>query len=453
MPPRTLTNAQKSILAMASRSAIANTFQSLYSDITYKEWLHNNVYSVNTTTTIEDHFRTNSVNSIDLCKYVAASIPTHCMDGWGFLGRAIHCVIRGDTNTARHLAYYAELRAAMSLLASAGIGVLNNTHVVIDNNGHAHEFPDHPDRCGTHVFTWLALENWSSTQQAAKLLGDIIKVNSVSLRDWLIEFVTTGNSVTLASYWLSNWGLDLNILNNDRDARNVVSYRPSHITNTVCINAFESSTFISDLWSTLNPYQTTRFDNLDRYLLRKGLQTIDRDTPLLDAHGGKISYSDRVSSMLSRFSFGTAISDSYKKFFVGNNFPDPIILSEAEKRQQYVDPRHHFEVLSRATLLLRIATGSCFQLINSATFSSTDLEFWWNNLGVERGLWNRRSKPGNNLGDIISLWDDVDIALQKIAAWKSKVSNPSYSGLINRQNTSLRVLESCERIGLWGLIP
>ena len=166
---------------MASRSAIANTFQSLYSDITYNEWLHNNVYSVNTTTTIEDHFRTNSINSIDLCKYVAASIPTHCMDGWGLLGRAIHCVVRGDTNTARHLAYYAELRAAMSLLASAGIGVLNNTHVVIDNNGQAHEFPDHPDRCGTHVFTWLALENWSSTQQAANLLGEIITVNSVSL--------------------------------------------------------------------------------------------------------------------------------------------------------------------------------------------------------------------------------------------------------------------------------
>jgi len=80
---------------------------------------------------------------------------------------------------------------------------------------------------------------------------------------------------------LSNWGLDLNILNNDRDARNVVSYRPSHITNTAFVNALESSTFISELWSTLNPYQTTRFDNLDRYLLRKGLQTIDRDTPLL----------------------------------------------------------------------------------------------------------------------------------------------------------------------------
>ena len=192
---------------------------------------------------------------------------------------------------------------------------------------------------------------------------------------------------------------------------------------------------------------------MDRYLLRKSLQTIDRDTPLPDAHGRQISYSDRVSSMLSRFSFSTAAANSYKNFFIGNNFPDPVILSEAEKRQPYSDPRHHFEVLSRATLLLRIATGSCFQLISGATFSSTDLEFWWNNLGVERGLWNQRNKPGNNSGDIITLWDDVDIALQKISAWNSRVSHPSYSGLINKQNTSLRVLESCERIGLWGLIP
>lgn len=438
---------------MASRSAIANTFQSLYSDITNKEWLHNNVYSLNTTSTIEDHFRTNNINQIDLCKYVAASIPTHCMDGWGFLGRAIHCLIRGDTNTARHLAYYAELRAAMSLLASAGISVLNTTHVVIDNNSHAHMFPDGPGRCGTHVFTWLALENWSTTQQAAGLLGDIIKVNSISLRDWLVEFVASGNLATLASYWLSNWGLDLNILNNDRDARNIVSYRPSHITNMASVNALDTSTFIYDLWSVLDPYQTTRFSLLDRYLLRKSLQTIDRDNPLSNAQTGQIPYSDRVSAMLSRFSFSGAVSASWNNFFIGNNYPDPLILSEAEKRQPYNDPRHHFEVLSRATLLLRIATGSCFQLINSATFSSTDLEFWWNNLGVERGLWNQRNKPGNNLGDINSLWDDVDDALQKMATWNSKVIHPSYSGFINKQNASLRVLEGCERIGLWGLIP
>ena len=453
MSPITLTNTQKTILSIASRSAIANTFQSLYSDITYNEWLHNNVYSVNTTTTIEDHFRTNNINHVDLCKYVAASIPTHCMDGWGFLGRAMHCVTRGDTNTARHLAYYAELRAAMSLLASAGIGVLNNTHVVIDNLGQAHKFPASPPRCNTHVFTWLALENWSTTQQAAGLLGDIIRVNSISLSDWLVEFVASGNLATLASYWLSNWGLDLNILNNDRDARNIVSYRPSHITSIATVNALDSSAFISDLWSVLNPYQITRFNLLDRYLLRKSLQTIDRDTPLPNAQGVQISYNDRVSGMLSRFSFSGAVFDSWNNFFVGNNYPDPLIMSEAEKRQPYNNPRHHFEVLSRATLLLRIATGSCFQLITSATFSSSDLEFWWNNLGVERGLWNQRNKPGNNSGDIISLWDDVDTALQKLVAWNSRVSHPSYSGLINKQNTSLRILESCERIGLWGLIP
>jgi hypothetical protein len=453
MKKRTLTDAQKKILAKASHTAIANTFQTLYSDITNNEWLHNNVYSQNTTTTIEAHFKTNNINHIDLCKYIAASIPTHCMDGWGFLGRAIHCVVRGDTNTARHLAYYAELRAAMSLLASVGIGVLNNTHVVIDSNGQACEFPANHDGLGTHVFTWLALENWSKTQQAAGLIGEIIKVDSVSLRDWLDEFVATGNLINIASYWLSNWGLDLKILINDHDARNIVSYRPSHLTNVAYVNAHESSTFIFDLWKTLNPYSSTRFNLLDRYLLRKSLQAIDRDTPLLNAQGEQISYIDRISFMLSKFSLNKAIFDEYINFFTGNDFPDPIILREAENRQQFNNPRHHFEVLSRATLLLRIATGSCFQLINSASFSSTDLEFWWNNLGVERGLWNRRNKPGNNSGDIISLWDDVDIALQKIDMWKRRVNQPSYSGLINTQNTSLRVLESCERIGLWGLIP
>jgi len=450
---RNLTIAQESILSLASRSAIANTFQSLYSNFAYNEWLHDNSYSINTTTTVEDNFRTNSINHSDLSKYIAASIPTHCMDGWGLLGRALHCVIRGDPNTARHLAYYAELRAAMSLLASTGIGVLNNTHVVIDNQCQAHEFPSYPDKCGTHIFTWLALENWSITQQAASLIGDIININSIPLKDWLIEYRASGNLVTLASYWLSNWGLDLNVLNDDRNARNIVSYRPSHLISSTNVNALDSSTFISDLWSVLNPYQVTRFNLLDRYLLRKSLLKINQDTPLIDAQRSQISYRDRVSRMLSRFSFEGEIFDVWKNFFTGNNYPDPLILDEAEKRQSYNEPKHHFEILSRATLLLRIATGACFQLINDATYSSMDLEFWWNNLGVERGLWNQRNKPGNNSGDIISLWDDVDTALQKMAVWNRKVSQPSYSGLINRQSSSLRILESCERIGLWGLIP
>ena len=448
MPPNPLTVDQKRSLSQASRLAITNSFQSLFSNFSYNEWLHNNAYSVNTTKTLESHFKAGTINHSDLCKYIAASVPNHCMDGWSFLGRALHCVTKGDSNTARHLAYYAELRAAMSLLASVGIGVLDKIHVVIDDNERALKIGN----VTTHTFTWLALENWSSTPQAADLLGSITQIDNKPIKEWLIAFLASGNMASVAFNWCSSWGLDLRVFLNDKDARNIVSYRPSHIIASDNTTALECSTFLSELWSIFNPYQTTRFNILDKYLLRKSLKKIDHDTPLLGSQG-QISYNDRVATMLSRFSFNDPISDLWKVFFLGENYPDPLLLHEAEKQQNYLHPRHHFEVLSRAALLLRMATGSCFQLINSSTFSSSDLEFWWNNLGYERGLWNQRNKPGTNPNDIMSLWDEVDIALQKMAVWNNNVAHPSFFGLIKKQNSSLRILESCERIGLWGLIP
>jgi len=63
--------------------------------------------------------------------YVAVSAPLHCADGWSFLGRAVAAILLGDATAARHLGYYAELRAAMSLMAAHGVGIFNRTHFVV----------------------------------------------------------------------------------------------------------------------------------------------------------------------------------------------------------------------------------------------------------------------------------------------------------------------------------
>lgn len=61
---------------------------------------------------------------------MAASVIVHCFDGWSYLGRALEAEMAGDPQTAVHLGYYAELRAAMSVLASDEIGVFRNKHAV-----------------------------------------------------------------------------------------------------------------------------------------------------------------------------------------------------------------------------------------------------------------------------------------------------------------------------------
>src|SRR5690554_4022269 len=53
---------------------------------------------------------------------VALTIPSHCMDGWNFVARSMEAALSGDFHAARHLAYYAQLRAGMCILANLGIG-------------------------------------------------------------------------------------------------------------------------------------------------------------------------------------------------------------------------------------------------------------------------------------------------------------------------------------------
>jgi len=61
-----------------------------------------------------------------LSEYIAASCLLHCSDGWSYLGRAISALLRGDPHRARHLAYYAELRAATALLAKVGVSSIDS---------------------------------------------------------------------------------------------------------------------------------------------------------------------------------------------------------------------------------------------------------------------------------------------------------------------------------------
>ena len=66
-----------------------------------------------------------------LAEYVAASSILHCADGWSYLGRAMAAQLRGDIGAARHLAYYGELRGAISLLAAQGIGIFSGIHAAL----------------------------------------------------------------------------------------------------------------------------------------------------------------------------------------------------------------------------------------------------------------------------------------------------------------------------------
>src|SRR5689334_737896 len=117
-----------------SRENVETTFSGMRRFICESQWIgSSNRYGADTIQRIQSDNKKNRVREPrQLSQYIAASTLLHCADGWSYLGRAFTALLGGDSSRAIHLAYYAELRAAMSLLATEGIGVFSNAHFFID---------------------------------------------------------------------------------------------------------------------------------------------------------------------------------------------------------------------------------------------------------------------------------------------------------------------------------
>lgn len=388
-----------------------------------------------------------AINEKALVQYIAASAPLHCGDGWSLVGRALACHARGDAAAALHLAYYAELRAAVSILAVEGIGIFDKPSIAVDPSGNCKFIMGY----GTHVIAWLALEHWADTQPAADLLVDVLSIQGISCRDWLDNFQKSSvvNRRGIATKWLKTWGLDLRRFVGDRAARNEVSYHPSRINPAPHIDVLECAKFLSEVWELHEPSDKSRFDNLDRYLLRRLLEETYRVVrgrlPKSDPKGFK---SD-VESMIAETQPGGQGANEWIQFFTRGADPkDPALISLAMSTAKQESQYSHMQVISRALVLLRVATGACSRLLESAKFGRPELEFWWQALGEDLGIWSNSARPEN----MTDLWADVDAAITQVSTWaESNKATANYSSWQTECARGISVLGGCERIALWGL--
>ncbi len=374
-----------------------------------------------------------NVNQTQLAEYVAASAIVHCFDGWSYLSRAFEAEIAGDPDTSRHLGYYAELRAAMSLLAASGIGVCRNNHVIVVG----------PKQCyivqagGTHQFTWKALENWSGLQVGTDVLFDVIKPGGIPLKDWLEQLSAGTRFIT--SEWLSQWGLDLALWKQDRKARNVVSYNPSAFNTPGPLPVNDTMENVSRFWEICNPEAVGGFPVLDRYLLRLCMSMVIRKT-----NESKQIYDERLLRVLDSINLMRTSNDLWVQFLGYEQLSNshPIIKLAAAKNNIY-DPTHSKEVLARATLLLRVATGSTADLLKEAGPTvKEDLEFWWTGSAVRRRLWPITLTPVS----FCDLWQDIEEVIDSMDHWPQ-----DHHTLWSSYARELATLTSVERAFLWGV--
>lgn len=376
----------------------------------------------------------------DIIDCVAVSAPSHCVDGWGYASRAISALLCGDVHAARHLAYYAQLRAAMSILANLGIGIFNQINLAISTTGSIVRIDPDPTRSterglGTHKAVWETLEKWSTSASAGKFL-ELVRLKGTTL-DQCLDALWPGYSATsVVAPLIEAWGLDLRRGSDDHISRNVSSYEPQAIHPLNC-SITQSIDFLSKMWRALEPSGAGGFDQLDRFLLRNMFwrqhQVISSGIPLDQGAMGK-EY-DKLPAVIR--------SLTPKQFLLGKiQQQDHDLIVKARSRSRQTTP---IEMLARATLLLRIATA--FSHTNLAIagigFTHGDLRPWLDKLAIDRGFWTGATP----LAEPIDLWADISNALDSIDAVAPKpIELHSWQPALWPAGV---VITQAERAGVW----
>jgi hypothetical protein len=439
-----LSSPQQAVIAQASRPAMVESLQRLKRYFMHARWLgENNRYSHNTVKKLESDVSSNRISGKHLAEYISASVVLHCVDGWSFLARAIGSHIAGDVGQSLHLAYYAELRGAMSLLASEGFGIFNHKHFVVKSNNACVEIPGSTG--GTHKITWEILDHWVSTPAAAKLFGNSLLPGGIRLADWVSAFSGGISSTLVGADFLKTWGIDIQRLSIDRDLRNEASYRPSRVRNNSQIDPWNSAKFLEGFWEVFEPSGNSGSSQVDRFLLR-----IILEKTYEAIHGrrrDRRGFIAQLSATLRALALPDSVHDDWIRFLTRDLLPDdPMIVSSAKKTGSRLRWRH-LHVISRSALLLRIASVSCAELLRGALVSKSDLRFWWRSLGEDRGLWDIDDEPL----EFVDLWADIELSLEALSRWTDEhtAATGSRQELVSTSARELTTLSSCERIALW----
>ncbi|MCY3772551.1 MAG: hypothetical protein OXG98_11105 [Gemmatimonadetes bacterium] len=383
-----------------------------------------------------------------MAQYIAASITLHANDGWSYLGRAIGCLLTGDTHRALHLAYYAELRAAMSLLAGFGIGIFDHQHFIV---AQANSTAKLHTRLGTHRMVWLALEEWAKLPSSGKIFAELVRPEGYDLDEWFQLHGGASKLAPQARAWFLQWGMDLRLASKDRYARNESSYRPDGVPitwqadPTLCLN------FVRDMWTLLEPSSTSSFEQIDRHIFRLSIERYFRGLTGKPNATGDPAFVALVGKTVSRLGLPHSAEKRIKDFLCRKvSAADPLVFRYSSHLPGTPET-DALAVVSRAVLLLRLATGSAHRLLQRTSINAKDLAFWWQSLGENRGIW----PPGTPPAEPYDLWADVKESLDAVAQIEEKSRPPldSFSSIATGLAPQLTVLASHERVGIWGLCP
>lgn len=444
-----LHNVDKTVLRSVRRTNVEQTLSGMRRFLRHGHWIERtNRYSAKAVIRIRADARRGVLpEPRQLARYIAASSVLHCADGWSYLGKALVSFLRGDPHSACHLAYYAELRAALSLLASEGIGIFSNLHFVINAPDSVRPFRHQKPRLGTHKIAWATLEHWSGLLRSGTVFASVVRPHGISLQDWLEPF---GGIAPQAANWFRQWGMDLRMLADDHDARNESSYRPEGVASFSELNPDENLTFASDLWHALEPDPASLFQNIDRHIFRIALEN------LFVAQIGRRPTDDPpafrvfVDRSIAPQGLGGPLQAALTDFLMRVTVPNNLSIFSMSSIPADGRPSDSAAMLARATLLLRVATGSSSSLMTASGIGGDEYRFWWQALGQRRGIWEGQ----RNREDLLDLWEDIRALLAEAARVQAATPAPDQNYFQYGRDLPGAILGfgSTERVAIWGLV-
>lgn len=383
----------------------------------------------------------------ELVESIAVSSILHLFDGWSYFAESLKATFRAEHSIARHLAYYGELRAAMSILASHGVGVFNTDHVVVGSGGSIIKYPANP---GTHIMAWEALKEWGRSSHSGQLIGKDVYAFNVSLNDWIRVFQSTTTLNLSGADWVEKWGLDLSRLTTDRKTRNEVSYGVCFDHTLPRQSPAMLEPWLREIWVSSEP-GASPFTVLDQYLVRSTLEGIFNTkfrNPADSTAKSKAMLIQRMEQACLALGVNAqAVVDFLTRRSLQN---DLIVMVLAGKRSKVYDPMQFQEVLSRSFLLLRLASASVRSLMLAAGVTANDLGFWWKHILTEAGVWDR-STPPSTIDDVKDLWSDTEVSLDELSDFTSQHPTGCWYSLHSKIATDIESLSRVEKVALWGI--
>lgn len=383
-----------------------------------------------------------SLTDTQMAEITAACGPCHCFDGWSFLARSASALISGDPHSAKHFAYYGQLRAAMSMLAFSGIGIFDCLNIVVDKNGAIHKLEDDRDTVKgqpTHRIVWSALEEWAQIDQNAEGLLSSIHLGGETCLEAIREIWPGRQVAPVVATLINAWSFDYGLGEWHREQRNISSYLP-HALNPTGANFENNVSFICSFWRLLEP-AGLGYQKIDACFLRRVLGMIhDFDTREMDKEDQSNLETSSISSKYA--SLGDGLRGIVSKEFLLSKDHNDIFEFAAKQDNSPIS------MISRAFVLLRAASALYANIVGGPRGSATlALKPWLIGTLHERGI----VPSGDADFSVSDMWDGASCAVQDCLEALESCRGSAYH-FHEMEANGVPIVTQFERAAVWGII-